>query len=494
MKNRLYKSSVATTFIYLLLTMCTLSMVSCQEVSIDSQAELPLKLVTDAQPEYVLLASLPRDVVFTISSNTPWKIESDQNWCIPTPGLSSASSLIAEIMVKIEKNETEQPRTATLTIKADHMDQIQKVTIVQDAKGKLEVQPIEELFATAGDTKIFTLCANKAWNITSSSTWLTLDISDGQGDNKVTQIRATATANNGAKRKATVTIKSGLEERTFDVTQSGIILELPEITVEEATFASMGGMHTYKVNANTAWKAELVNAADAEWVTLTTPTANELTVKATSNSIFVKREAKIRFVPKAEVQGMDEVILTVYQGVNFWNNCEEGNTITYDTKGAAAFNVISGRGRLATNSPYKLGKFTWDVSSINLADDAAGFEINAWPDNSPTTAKLLVWIGNGSSSFTCGGGFQWHEAYWTMTTQEIAQIKTIVLTVEHDPANIGKLRMTLQLDDKVVSTLSDCTNVFTDSNEKGAPFYFGLSGCVAPASCVINSFEVVTYE
>ena len=60
----------------------------------------------------------------SISSNTPWKIESNKNWCVPTPAMSSASSLIAEVSVIMEENPDEQERTAILTITADRIKEM----------------------------------------------------------------------------------------------------------------------------------------------------------------------------------------------------------------------------------------------------------------------------------------------------------------------------------------------------------------------------------
>ena len=90
------------TILCCLAVVCTFSLNSCQEFNIDSQAEFPPLLETDAQSEYAVLAKSPNTIIFNISSNTPWKIKSNKNWCVPTPAMSSASSLIAEVSVIME--------------------------------------------------------------------------------------------------------------------------------------------------------------------------------------------------------------------------------------------------------------------------------------------------------------------------------------------------------------------------------------------------------
>ena len=122
------------TILCCLAVVCTFSLNSCQEFNIDSQAEFPPLLETDAQSEYAVLAKSPNTIIFNISSNTPWKIKSNKNWCVPTPAMSSASSLIAEVSVIMEENPDEQKRTAILTITADGIKESKTVTITQAAK------------------------------------------------------------------------------------------------------------------------------------------------------------------------------------------------------------------------------------------------------------------------------------------------------------------------------------------------------------------------
>ena len=78
------KKLYSNTLMQLILALCTFSFVACQEFDIDSQPEGPLNIQIDALSLILLLAISPSNVVFNISSNTPWTIESDQQWCKPT--------------------------------------------------------------------------------------------------------------------------------------------------------------------------------------------------------------------------------------------------------------------------------------------------------------------------------------------------------------------------------------------------------------------------
>ena len=98
------KRILTGSILQLIFVVCALNLNSCQEMNIDSQAEFPVKLETDAQPQYSVLATSPRTIIFNISSNTPWKITSSEEWCTPTPAMSSASSLVAEVSLNILDN------------------------------------------------------------------------------------------------------------------------------------------------------------------------------------------------------------------------------------------------------------------------------------------------------------------------------------------------------------------------------------------------------
>ena len=137
------KKLYSNTLMQLILALCTFSFVACQEFDIDSQPEGPLNIQIDALESYTALATSPSNVVFNISSNTPWTIESDQQWCKPTPSMSAASSLVSEIVVTMENNTGKKARTAKLTIKAEGVEGTKVVTIEQASKEDLVVVPYD---------------------------------------------------------------------------------------------------------------------------------------------------------------------------------------------------------------------------------------------------------------------------------------------------------------------------------------------------------------
>ena len=90
-------------FIYILAASLS-TMFSCQELTIDSQPDAPVSIYIDALDSYSLAGTAPGRIVFNISSNTPWTITSDSQWCLPSPAMSASSSLVSEITVTTEDN------------------------------------------------------------------------------------------------------------------------------------------------------------------------------------------------------------------------------------------------------------------------------------------------------------------------------------------------------------------------------------------------------
>ena len=127
-------------FIYILAASLSM-MFSCQELTIDSQPDAPVSIYIDALDSYSPAGTAPGRIVFNISSNTPWTIKSDSQWCLPSPAMSASSSLVSEIVVTAEDNPDAAPRTATLVIDADGLGEVK--TIIVEQGEKIETEPEE---------------------------------------------------------------------------------------------------------------------------------------------------------------------------------------------------------------------------------------------------------------------------------------------------------------------------------------------------------------
>lgn len=480
-------------FIYTLLSLLlvgtyTVGITSCQELNIDSQPEGPIRIAIDAQPEYNVVATSPRTIVFNVSSNTPWKITSDKEWCKPTPASSDASSLLAEISIEVNSNEAEVERTAILTVTAAGVDTPTKITIKQDAKGKLEVQPIDDIIATEGGKTTFTVCSNKAWTITSSNQWLTFDKIEGVGTGEIEIIQATAIANPGARRTATITVKNTLEEKTFEVIQNGIILELKDPITDPIKFAGIGETKSIEINANIEWKAETAE----DWITLERD-GKMLKITPKYNKYFGERTGKITLKPTNSGQDISAE-LEINQPRCVWI---QGDEVVDPTTLSGSITMTDNpvNTRYVTNGTIKLGKFIWKFSKFELNNKGL-FEINADANGSATNTRFVVTFTPSSSDITLFGNYGgWLKTDLPVTSDELLKMRSFSIEIKHDEENPGKLQIKVEMDGRVLCDLHDKGNPFVNENEPGEKIYFGYPGWNAqPATCTIESFEIIPYE
>ena len=141
-------------FIYMIFA-AGLMTLSCQELSIDSQPDAPTSIYIDALDSYSVLADSPSRIIFNISSNTPWQIETDSQWCIPTPSMSAASSLVSEIIIYPENNPELTPRTATLTVTAEDLGIVRTIAINQAARVEVPAVVIDDPEDTDTPDRVF---------------------------------------------------------------------------------------------------------------------------------------------------------------------------------------------------------------------------------------------------------------------------------------------------------------------------------------------------
>lgn len=190
----------------------------------DVKIEFPEEDFTEKDPifEYVLdtIGSLPfisistkslrfsqstsSSTTFEITSNTHWKLTSDQPWLTMECNLDSGN---ASITVTASENYHSSVRTAKISIAGEGMsDKIIDVT-QNGAAPVLEVSTKTLTFeASANSTNTFNIVSNINWMIKSNQPWLTVDMSSGSDSAMVT---ATASANSTGKSRLATIVVSG---------------------------------------------------------------------------------------------------------------------------------------------------------------------------------------------------------------------------------------------------------------------------------------------
>lgn len=492
------------TILCCLTAVCTFSLNSCQEFNIDSQTEFPPLLETDAQAEYAVLAKSPHTIVFNISSNTPWKIESNKNWCVPTPAMSSASSLIAEISVVTEENPDEQERTAILTITADGVKESKTIAITQVAKGTLLVQGFDTPFPSEGGEATFTITSNKPWKVTSSNQWLTLDKKEGEGNGEQITITATAKPNTGLKRTATLTIASDGHDTEVIATQNGIMLEFAEMSAEDALLSSDAGeTKSFSVVTNLAPESWNVSTED-NWISVSKNTAGNAVEVITKSEIYFKDRTAIIRLKADKVLGIDPVELEVKQ--NRGNITWPANAVYEEgTKSG----VIITQSRFYVNKLYKLATFEIKFNEVNLTKDAIFFQY--YKNESTPKAEgptINCWMGDndGNGSYEDLNDFclrtrdNWGDngspniahKLTGLDVNKLNAMKTLKFSLIPNPDITGNVLIKLDIDGVNYANVGDLKNPFTGagSSYAGNVAYFGFLNGKTSGTIDIASLEV----
>lgn len=262
---------------------------SCQQLYIETQPEVEIKMSTDVRESYTFSGTNPQPATFSIGSTTPWEITGYEaaDWLSVKPASSALSSLSADVTLTVQPNDTYEQRTATLTLKGEGIEEVWTINVVQGMKSKFFVQPVTEEFEGAGSSISFNIETNLAWEVRSADSWLTFDKTSGTGTGAIETITATAAENPGTERTTTVTVTAGAETETFAVVQKGgKTLEFVSVELEMLSYA--GGEVLLDVNASMDWTV----TSSAEWLTVEKVGA-QVKATAAANSAFVERTAVV---------------------------------------------------------------------------------------------------------------------------------------------------------------------------------------------------------
>lgn len=473
----------------LVLALYTFNFTACQQFDIDSQPEAPLNIQIDALDAYDVLATSPSNVVFNISSNTPWSITSDQQWCKPSPAMSAASSLVSEIVVTIENNLDKKSRTATLTIKAENIEKEKVITITQASKEELQIIPYGDIIRTEGETITFDIISNKPWRIIPSAQFISnIDKISGEGNNNGDKetVSIIIPENPGAKRYADVIIRTDYEEKSFTITQDGLSIE--PVNPEEKT-NEMDGIceKTIEISSNIEWK---VNVPDEfkEWLSAEAD-GNNLKLKTTAiNNLFIPRTGHVLLYPKQNISGFEGVPIEISQQSQF----------TFTTGGTYSIDETTGYAKvmkcnIASKYLVSKGHLTFEFDEINLsAASKLSFYMRPLPDKANTNFYFQL-QSSAECIFQSGGtGLAWAQKKFALTTEEINAIRKIEFYIEDDPNNIGKLRLRLLIDSVEKAIIENRNNGFQTDPEDNPGLTINIE--VAPEANDYYVIKSVTHE
>lgn len=501
MKKR-FVQIVYVTLLFVVTAVLSLSMTSCDEGGIESQVNgntTDKKVGITAQASYSVSASVAQ-VKFSVSSNTPWAIASDQSWCTATPVSSTVSALVQEITVEILQNPEMKPRTAVLTITGDGVE-AQKVTIEQDARAELNVAMFEtnDLVSSNGETRELTVFSNKPWRIICDKSWLTFDITEGEGSDDVYRIKATFEANTGSLRKALVTVKTNTVDSVYTVTQNGNLLEVANIA--DTIYNGSSQTKTYTISSNLDWKVSVDSKYD--WVHITSPVTGsgdgEIKVSVDPRYVF-SSEARVGYVklsPVTPAAGIEDLYIPIHQNIGFISMGEAGTRV-YNADGSVTCTTTGGQLRYMWQGRMTKGSIIWKFSEFDMKESGTFYIQADGRDLTPasgTNSNFIMWIGPKRHEMSnCGGDWGWQDvANFNVNGVDFSAINEIKVSVLDDPDHAGKLKFFVYINGNLIWQQAGKGNPFDDKGATGVAYYWGFNGGGA-ASFTVDSFTYIPAE
>ena len=308
-----------------------------------TQSRLGKLFVTPMVKDYVAAGG---PLTFTLQTNQPWEVRCDKGWISfnRTSGEPDPDGRVITIIATAQPSE-EVERTATITVVAGDDEESFDV----NQKGTFTLVELSEPFDMNGGSKSFTLKSDFAWQVIADKDWLTFDNDEGTGNAVIT---ATAAANAGTLRKATVTVTSGGVEKSFEVSQSGFEFDIvaPASTELERT----GETLILEVKAATSWEP----ATDVEGWSVEKVDASHFKLVAGFNGLFKTKTGKVSISGAGSAYA--EVEFT--QDINF---TFKGNTEILEDGSVKVYeDVVSG---IVTKDNYRYVIMDADVE-MHLGD------------------------------------------------------------------------------------------------------------------------------
>lgn len=237
--------------------------------------ELENSSLTIDSKEQSLNVSVRCNTEFLISNNA-------EEW------LHVSSKSINEIKFKIDENNTDNERSAYLSIKAKSYPSVSSTLIIRQKKASI-VSSLETLqFVHNASTQSVTIESGASW-IATSSAWITVSPSSGKAGNTTVNVKASKNASTNEREGSvyfTITDNNSIE---LPVKQEGVRLSIQENSL---SFDSYSSSKTLDITSNADWSI----SEKPEWVAISTLSGSGnavLSLTVSDNSSTSVRQGKI---------------------------------------------------------------------------------------------------------------------------------------------------------------------------------------------------------
>lgn len=418
------------------------------------QARAGKLFVTPMTDEY---SAAGGPLTFRIQTNMAWEIHSSAAWLTfnresgePDPEGRSFSI----IATAAPSNVLE--RSATVTVIAG--DDEESFDVIQ--KGVFDLTEVGRTFDSNGDSDFILLRTDLPWTVMADKGWIEFLDHEGTGDGSLDQIGFTVLPNEGAARKANITVSAGGVDKTFEVSQNGLVFEI--VAPNSTELPRLGGEMVIAVNSSLSWEPSTEVAGwEVEKIDGTT-----FKVKAAFNNIFKPKVGKV--VITAVGGATDELELS--QGINFKF---EGN---YEVQEDGSVKVSSGaKSRVITLDSYRYMKMDIQFGDVSFGDSAelwasgSAAECNIYNQLSLTGNKRIRTDG----SLPVSGTSTYMNTSYDFSKDDFNAMTSYSFYVEPNATTPGNQIVSF-LYNGTEKARQDCLSVFADDATAAGSYWFGF--------------------
>lgn len=393
---------------------------------------------------------------FTIQTNLPWEVRSSEGWLTfnRESGEPDPEGRTLTIIATAAPSSVVE-RMATVTVVAG--DDEESFDVIQ--RGTFTLTELSQAFAAEGGVQNFTIKTDLPWEINADKDWITFDQTSGEGAAAPISIAATAAANDGAMRKANVTVSAGGMDKTFEVVQNGFTFEM--VAPASTELPREGGELVIGVNTSIAWEP----STDVAGWSVEKIDASSFKVTAPFNNIF---KAKTGMV-KISGAGGAEAQLELTQDVNFTFTDaevqEDGSVKIFGNK----------KSRVTMIDAARYVSFVLEVGEKNF-DDAGQFWLCTHDAAGDSELQCQISL-NGNKRLRTNGG---HTAYgstsFAITKDQMNAITEYKMEFVPNETNAAQIDLKFSYNGTLLQTHTSTSPYASDPAAAGHYFFGTDSG------------------
>ena len=412
---------------------------------------------------------------FTIQTNLPWEVRSSEGWLTfnRQSGEPDPEGRTLTIIATAAPSSVLE-RTATITVTAG--DDEESFDVIQ--KGSFTLTELSQAFASEGGSQNFTIKSDLPWEISADKDWISFDQTSGSGN---ATIVATAAANEGALRKASVTVTAGGLDNTFEVSQNGFTFEI--VAPASTELPRLGGEILLNVNTTIAWDP----STDVEGWSVEKVDAATFKLVVPANNIFKAKAGKVKISGTSGA----EAELELTQDVNF---TFDGN---YEVQDDGPVKLSCGaKSRVITVDPFRYVKLDIKFGDVSFGDSG-----ELWLATSAAGCNIYNQLSLGGNlrirtdgSLPISGTSTYKNTTYTITKADLNAMTQYTFSVEPNAETPANQILTF-LYNGTEKAKQDCLSVFADDATAAGTYWFGFYNTTSDDTWyVIKSCDITPIE